>query len=152
MSVEERAAELFIDFPTPPTAATGTVCARQSGKLLFVGGAVPFSEGRVQGRGRCGLEVSVDQGRLAARSATIQALAMVRATVGSLDKVRQIVQLTAHVASGAEFHDQAKVADGASQLLTELFGAQGHHARTVVGVNVLPHAACIEISLVIEVK
>lgn len=152
MSVEQRAAELFIDFPTPVTGAAGVVHARQSGKLLFVSGAVPFSEGRVQIKGRCGLEVSVDQGRLAARSAVIQALAMIRAAVGTLDKVRQIVHLTAHVASGAEFHDQGKVVDGASQLLTELFGPQGHHARTVVGVNVLPQGACIEMTLIVEVK
>lgn len=152
MSVEARAAELFIDFPVPPTTAVGTVHARQSGKLLIVSGALPFSDGRLQGKGRLGLELNVDQGRSSARLAVIQSLAMARAQVGTLDKIRQVVQLTGYVACGAEFQEQSKVLDAASQLLSDLFGPAGLHARTVVGVNALPSGACVMIELMFELK
>ncbi|MBI2346461.1 MAG: RidA family protein [Deltaproteobacteria bacterium] len=152
MSAEKRAAELFLDFPVPPASPAGTLHTRQVGKLLFVGGALPIGEGRIQGKGRLGLEVSLDQGRGAARLALIQALAMIREEVGSLDKVRQVVQLTGQIASGAEFHQQGKVLDQASQLLVELFGAAGNHTRTAIGVTALPQQACVQIELIVEIK
>lgn len=152
MRFEQRAAALFIDFPIPPTPPSGTVHVRHVGKLFIVGGALPFSEGKVQTKGRLGLEVSLDQGRIAARVAVIQSLGMMRSTLQTLDRVRQVLQMTGYIASGPEFFDHGKVLDGASQLLMELFGPAGHHVRTAVGVASLPQNACVSLELVVEVK
>lgn len=151
MSFERRAAELFIDFPTPPSQAFAAA-TRQVGKLLFIGAALPFGDGRVQCRGRLGLGVTIDQGRQAARQACVQALAMVREALGDLDRIRAVVQLVGYIASGPEFHDQGKVLDGASQLLHEIFGAAGAHVRTAVGAVSLPHGAAVQIELIVEIK
>ena len=152
MSAEQRAEALFIDFPVPPEPAAGVVHAKLAGKVLYVSGALPFAEGRMQGKGRVGLELTVDQGRAAARLAMIQALAMARSAVSSLDKIKQVVHVTAYVAAGTEFQDHAKVIEPASQLLRELFGIAGDHARTVVGVSTLPAGACVALSLIFEIK
>ncbi|MBI4365368.1 MAG: RidA family protein [Deltaproteobacteria bacterium] len=152
MGFEAKAAALFIDFPIPPSPATGTAHCREHGKLLWIGGALPFGEGRIQGKGRVGLEIGVDQARLAARLALVQALATVRGHLGTLDRIRQILTLTGYIASGSEFQDHAKVFESATQLLTDLFGGAGLHARTLLGVATLPLGACAQVDLLVEVK
>lgn len=152
MSVEQRAADLFLDLPTPSTPHGPMLYARAAGKLLFCSGALPISDGKVQFRGRVGLEVTLDQARSAARLALLQLLASVRAYCGSLDKVRQVIHLTGQIASGAEWHEQEKVVDGASQLLVDLFGPAGQHSRTAVGVLALPQEACVQLELIVEIK
>ncbi|MDO8527394.1 MAG: RidA family protein [Deltaproteobacteria bacterium] len=153
MDFEKRIAELFIELPDPPRMINkGVVQSVLSGKLLYVGGALPYIEGKLSFKGRLGLEVSTDQGGMAARHALSQALSAVRDNVGSLNKIKQIVQLHGFIATGGDFKEHDKVLDPASSLLFDIFGVAGKHARMVVGVNSLPQNACLSLTLLVEIK
>lgn len=153
MSFDKKLEELFIDLPEPPEDRGNTVGAVSAGRLLHVGGVLPFAEGRLQYPGRVGVEVRPDNARLAARAAALQALAIVRRELGgSLDRVRRVVRVDGFVACGADFRDHSKVIDGASELFNQIFGPFGKHIRTAVGASSLPNNSCVEISVVFEVK
>jgi enamine deaminase RidA (YjgF/YER057c/UK114 family) len=153
MSFDDKLDELFIDLPEPPPDLGTTIGALLVGKTLSVCGALPFSEGRIQHAGRAGVEVKADTAKLAARIATVMALAMAkRALGGTLDKIRRVVRLDGFVACGADFRDHARVIDGASELLVQIFGPSGKHVRNAVGVTSLPQNACAMLSIVFEVK
>lgn len=152
-SYDERLDELFIDLPEPPADTGHVISALLMGKLLYVGGVLPFAEGRIQHPGRAGIEVRLDNAKQAARLAAVYALAIAnRELGGSLDKIRRVVRLDGFVSCGSEFRDHTKVIDGASELFTQIFGAHGKHIRTVAGALSLPQNACVEISVVFEVK
>lgn len=150
MDFEKKLSELFIELPELPAGSGAVVAAAASGKLLHVGGQLPFISGKISFKGRLGVEVSLDQGRLAARHALLMALSALRQQLGSLNKVQKIIQLTGFIAVGGDFQDHDRVLDGASTLLEEIFGAAGKHARIAVGVSSLPKGACIELSLLVE--
>jgi len=153
MNFDERLEELFIDLPEPPEDVGSSVSVAQVGKLLYIGGVLPLSEGRLQYPGKVGIEVRLDMARLAARLAGFLILAIVRQELrGSLKRVKRVVCLDGFVASGADFRDHFKVVDGASELFVQVFGAFGKHVRTAVGVSSLPNNACVELSAVFEVK
>lgn len=154
MDFDKRIEELFLDIPEVLTPTGSVLPAVQTGKLVFLSGLLPWKEGRMGYKGRVGLELNVDTGRQASYAACVYGLGILRNFLGgSLNKVRQIVSLRGFVASGAEFHEQGKVVDGASQLLYDVFGAgAGRHTRTAVGVNTLPNGAAVELELVVEVK
>lgn len=151
MNYDKRLEELFIELPEPAQSASGVVGAIAAGKLLYVGGQLPFVSGKVSFKGRLGVEISLDQGRLAARHATLMAVSQLRQALGSLNKVQRVVQLAGFVASGGDFQDHDRVIDSASALLEEIFGSNGKHARVVAGVHSLPKGACVEVALLVSI-
>lgn len=153
MNFDGRIEELFIDLPEPPIEKGGVANAVQAGKFVFIGGVLPWKEGKLAFSGRLGLELNLDAGQRAAHSACINALSMLNAHLGgSLNKVKKIALLRGFIASGAEFKDQHKVLDGASKLLNDIFGNAGKHARSAIGVNTLPFGAAVELELIVEIK
>jgi enamine deaminase RidA (YjgF/YER057c/UK114 family) len=148
MGVEDRLAELGLELPPPPTAVASYVPVRVQGELAFVSGQIPMVDGAMLHAGRLGAEVTVEQGQEAARRCALQALSALRQALGSLDHVRGIVQVTVFVASAPGFVDHPKVANGASDLLVEVLGEGGRHARMAVGAAELPLGAPVEVGLV----
>jgi enamine deaminase RidA (YjgF/YER057c/UK114 family) len=138
----------------PPVSApvAAYVPTKRVGNLLYVSGQIPFREGKLLAMGPVPSTVSLEDAKAAARQCVLNGLAAVRAAVGSLDHVVQIVRVGAFVASDDGFTDQPKVANGASELLVEIFGEAGRHARAAVGVNVLPLGASVEVELLVEVR
>ncbi len=152
MNFDQKLEELFIDLPEPHTCPAGTAHAVKSGKLLFINGVLPFSEGRIVTKGRVGLQVSLDQANRAARTAALQALGIIKAEVGSINKIKRIVSITGFIAAGGDFKDHFKVLNSVSDLFTQIFGSAGKHARNAVGCSCLPNDTCIELSLIVETK
>jgi enamine deaminase RidA (YjgF/YER057c/UK114 family) len=153
MNYDEKIEELFIDLPEPPIDKGGAVGVVKFGKLILVGGMLPLLGGKVQQPGRVGVEVRLDNAKLAARTAAVMALAYVRKELGgTLNNIKRLIKVDGYVACGADFKDHAKVIDGASELFTQIFGPSGKHVRTAVGVSSLPENSCVELSVVFEVK
>ena len=150
MSIEKRLTELGITLPEAPRPVAAYVPAVSSGNLLFVSGQLCLVNGELLSKGRVGREVSLKQGYEAARIAAINSLAIVNQELGSLDKVKRVVKVVGYVASDPDFYDQPKVGNGASELLAEVFGDQGRHARSAVGVNSLPLNTPVEIEVIVE--
>ena len=136
--------------PVPAPVAAYVNCVR-SGNLLFLSGGLPF-DGDRKIIGKVPTGVSMDEAREGARMIILNRLAVIRAAIGSLDKVKQIVSLSGYVNSEADFHGQPQVVNGASELLVELFGDKGRHSRTALGAAALPLNAAVEISLIVEVE
>jgi enamine deaminase RidA (YjgF/YER057c/UK114 family) len=152
MDFDQRLEELFIDLPEPPQERGKGVNAVRTGKLLYVGGVLPRSEGRMMA-GRAGVEVRLDMATSAARAATMFALAIIKSELGgSLNKVKRIVQVSSLVACGTDFKDHLRVLDGASDLLIQIFGSSGKHTRISAGVMSLPENATVELSMIVEIK
>lgn len=149
-SPEQRLAELGIVLPVPPAPAAAYVPTVRSGELLFVSGQLPSADGKLLAYGKVGAEVDLDSAVACARQCAINVLAQVRAATGSLDAVVRVVKLTVFVASAPGFTEQHLVANGASELLAEVFGEAGRHARSAVGVALLPMDAPVEVDAVLE--
>jgi len=152
VSAEARLAELGIELPAVPPPLASYVPVVVSGGLAFVAGQIPVEDGRLLWAGRLGTDVDIATGAEAARRCALQALAALRGVLGSLDRVRGIVRLAVFVASAPGFTDQPKVANGASDLLAEVFGEAGRHARVAVGVVELPLGAPVEVEVTAEVE
>lgn len=150
MSAEARLAELGITLPTPAMAAGLYAPVVQSGGLLFVSGQIPTIEGRIARTGKCGADVTVEEGAELARLCALNGLAAVRAYLGTLDAVTKAVRVGGFVASAAGFTQQPQVVNGASQLLLDVFGEAGRHARAAVGVAELPAGVPVEVEFVFE--
>jgi enamine deaminase RidA (YjgF/YER057c/UK114 family) len=148
---EQRLKELGIDLPAPPQPFGIYAEAVQTGNLLFLTGMLP-TEGRgAKFVGRVGAELDVEAGRKAAHLAALNALAVARQHLGSLDKVTRIVRLGVSVATIGDVRDQPKVADGASELLQDVFGKEMNPSRLVYGVASLPLGVPVELELIFEV-
>ena len=152
MSIENRLNELGIKLPKPPAPAAAYVPTVQTGNLVFVSGQGPVAEGKPAFVGRLGAELDLEQGRAAARLAMINCLAQLYEHLGSLERVRRIVKVLGFVACTEEFEQQPFVINGASELLEQVFGERGRHARSAVGTNKLPFGIPVEIQLVGEVE
>lgn len=148
---DQRAEELYIDFPESAPLDAPRCQVLEIGDLVIVGGALPIADGRLLHSGRLGLSVTVEQGQRAARAALVQALALLRGHLGALKKVRACVRLTGYIAASAEFQDHDQVLIPASQLLGELFGARGRHLATAIGVSSLPRGACVLLELTVKI-
>lgn len=148
--IAERLAELGIDLPPAPAPVASYIPVRLAAGLAFVSGQIP--DGASLHPGHLGHDVTIEQGQEAARRCVLQALSALREALGSLDRVVDIVKLTVFVASAPGFTDQPKVANGASDLLVEVFGEPGKHAREAVGVAELPLGACVEVSVVVALS
>jgi enamine deaminase RidA (YjgF/YER057c/UK114 family) len=152
MSVDDRLSELGIELPTPSAPVASYVPVVVAGGLAFVAGQVPLEEGKPMITGRLGQELSTDDGARWARRCALQALAALRAELGSLDRVRRVAKVTVWVASTEAFTEQPKVANGASDLLAEVFGEAGKHARAAVSAPSLPLGVPVEVELIAEVS
>ena len=153
MDFDEKLDELFIDLPEPLEDVGSAISCVRIGKLLYVAGVLPFSDGKIQSPGKAGIELRLDMAKLAARTAGVMMLAIVNAELGgTLNKVRRVVKLDGYVASGVDYQNHTKVIDGASELFVQIFGKYGKHVRTAVGVTSLPKNACVELSGVFEIK
>jgi enamine deaminase RidA (YjgF/YER057c/UK114 family) len=147
---EDRLRSLGYELPSVPRPAGSYVPATRVGILLFTAGQLPFKDGRLPYTGKVGTDVSVEDAKEAARLCALNALAAVKAEAGTLENVRRVVKVAGFVASAAGFDGQPEVMNGASDLLGELFGEKGLHARTAVGVSELPLGAPVEVELIIE--
>lgn len=152
MSAEAKLRELGIELPSPPAAAGLYAPCVQSGSLLFVSGQVPVVEGKPAGTGKLGADVTVEQAQALARVCALNGLAIVKAHLGSLDRVVRAVRVGGFVASAAGFTAQPQVVNGASQLLIDVFGEAGRHARAAVGVAELPLGVPVEVEFLFEVR
>ncbi len=148
---EERLAELGLELPEVAAPVAAYVPAARTGDLVFTAGQLPMRMGELITTGVVGSAVHPDEAQLCAQQCALNALAAVRAEVGDLAAVRRVVKVTVFVASAPDFTGQAQVANGASELLGQVFGDAGRHARSAVGVAVLPLDAPVEVELVVEV-
>jgi enamine deaminase RidA (YjgF/YER057c/UK114 family) len=150
-SAEQRLKDLGINLPRPPTPLGAYVEAVQTGNLLVLSGTLPVEGGVPKFLGRMGGELSVEDGRRATRLAALNAIALAKEHLGSLDKVTRVVRLGVALATTPDFREHPKVADAASELLVSVFGADKTSTRSVVGVASLPVGVCVVVDLMFEV-
>lgn len=150
MSVTARLAELGLSIPAVAKPVASYVPATTAGNLVYTAGQLPFVDGQLPETGKVGAEVSADDAKAYARTAVLNALAAVETAIGSVDRITRIVKLVVFVASAPDFAGQPGVANGASDTLVEIFGDAGRHARSAVGVAVLPLDAPVELELIVE--
>lgn len=151
-SPEARLLELGIQLPAAPSPVAAYIPARRSGNLLYVSGQIPIREGKLLAEGRVPDQVSPDTARECARQCALNGLAVARAAAGSLGAVAQVVRVGCFVASEPGFGGQPGIANAASELLVEIFGDAGRHARAAVGSVALPLNVPVEIEFLFELK
>lgn len=149
--IEDKLASLGIKLPSPPAPAGSYVPVVISHNLAFVAGQIPTEAGQVKFKGRVGRDLSIEAGQQAARLCTVNALAQLKSALGSLDKIKRVIKVTGFVNCDLTFTDQPKVINGASDLLVQVFGEAGKHARAAVGVSSLPMDSAVEVELIVEV-
>lgn len=148
---ENRIASLGITLPEPAAPVAAYVPAVEHGGLLYLSGQLPFEDGELM-TGRLGEDRDIDYGQRAARACGLMLLAQIGRALRGFDRVERIVRLGVFVNSDAAFTDQAKVANGASELMQQVFGESGRHARSAVGVPVLPLGVAVEIDAIVAVR
>jgi enamine deaminase RidA (YjgF/YER057c/UK114 family) len=148
---EERLAELGLSVPEVAKPVAAYVPALRSGNYVYTSGQLPMRDGQLITTGKVGAEVSQEEAVECARQCGLNAIAAVKAEVGELSAVKRVVKVVAFVASTPDFTAQPQVANGVSELLGEVFGEAGRHARSAVGVSVLPLDAPVEVELLVEV-
>jgi enamine deaminase RidA (YjgF/YER057c/UK114 family) len=149
--IERRLTELGLTLPAPQQPVANYVRSVRTGNLVFVAGHLPVQDGKVVYQGKLGRDMDVETGYLAARLVMLNCLATLKEELGDLDRVRRIVKLLGMVNSAPDFTDTPGVVNGASDLLVQLFGERGRHARSAVGMSTLPLGASVEIEMVVEV-
>jgi len=152
LSFEQKLTQLGIELPSPPQPVATYVPAVQAGDLLFLSGVIPFRDGKLVLAGKLGADLTVEQGYEAARIALLNALAIVRKELGTLDRVKKVVRMVGHVASADGFVQQPAVVNGASDLLVKIFDDAGRHARVAVGAAELPLNAPVELEIILQVR
>lgn len=151
MTPTERLNQLGIALPPAPAPVGAYLPFVRTGSLVFTSGQLPMRDGKLVAAGKVGQDVTIDEAVEAARTAVLNALAQVVVAAGRLESIRRIVRLGVFVNSADGFTDQPKVANGASNLLVDIFGEAGKHARSAVGCNELPLNAAVEIEMIAEV-
>lgn len=153
MSAEERIRSLGLTLPAAPSPMANYLGAVRAGSLLFVSGHGPrAADGSNPYIGKVGSDLSLEQGYEAARLVCLNCLGTIKAHLGDLDKVKRVVKLLGFVNSAPGFEQQPKVINGASDLLVEIFGDRGRHARSAVGMAELPAGIAVEIEMIVEVE
>jgi enamine deaminase RidA (YjgF/YER057c/UK114 family) len=150
--VEETIFNLGFSIPEIPKPLATYLPAKQSGKLIFTAGQLPVIQGEVMSKGLLGKDLDVEDAKKAARICTLNALSAIKGVIGDLDRIKQVVRVVGYVASIPSFTQQPAVVNGASELLLEIFGEAGKHARSAVGITALPLNASVEIELTVEVE
>ena len=149
---EQRLKDLGIKLPVPPAPFGAYAEAVRTGNLLFLSGMLPTEGHAAKFVGRVGVELDIEAARKAARLSALNVLAVARQHLGSLDKVTRVVRLSVSVATSGDFRDQPKIADGASELLQDIFGADKNPCRSVYGVASLPLGTPVELEVIFEVS
>ena len=152
MSIDQRIAELGLTLPQPAAPVASYVPAVEQGGFLHISGQISFAEDGSLIKGRLGVDMDLDGGIAAARRCGIMLLAQMKAALGSFDRVEKIVKLGVFVNSSPDFTDQPKVANGASELMQDVFGEAGRHARAAVGAPALPMGVAVEIDAVVAIR
>lgn len=152
ISVEARLAELGLTLPAPYAPVAAYIPTKRVGNLFFVSGQIPLREGKMIAEGAVPSRVTPEVARECARQCVLNGLAAVKAALGSLDRVRQVVRVGAFVCSDPGFTAQPQIANGASELLVQIFGEAGRHARAAVGSVALPLGAPVEVEMTLEVE
>ncbi len=150
--VGQRLEKIGLNLPAIPKPVAAYIPAKQTGNLVFTAGQLPMVDGELISKGLLGQDVEIDEANKAARICTLNALAAIKGVIGDLDRIKQIVRVVGYVASVPTFTQQPAVVNGASELLLEIFGENGKHARSAVGMAVLPLNASVEIELTVEVE
>ncbi len=151
MSAEDRLKTLGIELPEAPVPLGSYVPIVRTGNLVFLSGMLPLVQGKLLRQGKVGDNIGIDEAREDARTATINALSVLKAETGSLDRVKRCVKITGYIASAPDFTEQPKVLNAASDLIREILGEAGRHTRVAVGVTVLPLNSPVEIEFIFEV-
>jgi enamine deaminase RidA (YjgF/YER057c/UK114 family) len=149
---EEKIKQLGITIPEPVKPLAAYIPAMQVGNLVMTSGQVPIYAGVVKHQGKVGKDLSEEEGKEAAKLCAINCLSAVKSVIGNLDKIKRILKLTVFIASAEGFTAQPKVANGASELIGEIFGDAGKHVRSAVGVSELPLNSAVEIEMIVEIK
>lgn len=152
MDVGKRLAEMGWTLPAAPKPIAAYVPAVRCGNLLFVSGQLPMRDGKLMATGKVPSGVSLQTAQKAAEQCAVNALAIAYAELGDWEKLKRVVRIGVFVQSDNDFQDQAKVANGASELLQQVFGEGGRHARAAVGTNALPMNASVEIEFLFEIS
>ena len=151
-TVELKLNHLGLNLPDAPKPVAAYIPAKQTGNLVFTAGQLPMVNGELISKGLLGQDVEIDEANKAARICTLNALAAIKGLIGDLDRIKQIIRVVGYVASVPTFTQQPAVVNGASELLLEIFGENGKHARSAVGMAVLPLNASVEIELTVEIE
>ena len=151
-NIENKIKDLGLQLPEPPKPLAAYIPAKQVGNLIFTAGQLPMVNGEIILKGLLGQDVEIDPAYNAAKICTLNALSAIKGVIGDLDKIKQVVRVVGYVASVPTFTQQPAVVNGASELLLEIFGENGKHARSAVGMAVLPLNAAVEIELTVELN
>lgn len=152
MGYEDKLKDLGLDLPEAPKPVATYIPAVRAGDLLFLSGVLPMRNGQLAFVGKLGRELTVEQGTEAAKVALLNALAIAKQELGSLEQIVRVVKVVGHVASAEGFTDQPQVLNGASDLLVAIFGEVGRHARVAIGAAELPRRAAVEIEIILAVS
>ncbi len=150
-TIEQRLIDLDIELPNAAAPAANYVPTVRSGNMLYVSGQVPVLDGEFRHIGKLGADIPVEEGQTCARLCGLNVIAQARAALGDLDRVARVVKLVGFVNCTPEFGDQPKVVNGASDLMAEVFGDKGKHARSAVGVASLPFGVAVEVEAILEI-
>ncbi|MGE5380751.1 MAG: RidA family protein [Methylocystaceae bacterium] len=152
MSIENRFKEMGLILPEPPKPVAAYIPGVVCGNLVFVSGQLPSQDGKVVYTGKIGEDLSIEEGKSAARICLLNGLAIVKSLLGSLDKVSQVVRVNGYIQGAEGFTEIPQVINGASELLLEIFGEKGRHSRVAVSVANLPLNAAVEIDFIISAE
>ncbi|MCH8942097.1 MAG: RidA family protein [Bacteroidetes bacterium] len=150
--IEDKIKKLGFELPEPTKPMAAYLPSVQSGNLVFTAGQIPVVKGELKYKGKVGFILTLEEAQKAAQICVLNCLSVVKSITGSLENIEQIVKLTVFVNSADNFTSQHLVANGASELLGEIFGETGKHARSAIGVNELPGDSAVEIEMVCRVK
>ncbi len=152
MTIEEKITALGFSLPPTPKPVAVYVPAIAAGDLVFSSGQLPLANGQLAAKGKVGRDVTKEQAYAAARICALNALSAIKSVIGDLDRIQQIVKVVGFVASAEGFTEQPSVINGASEFFKEIFGTQGAHARSAVGVAELPLGASVELEMIVKIK
>jgi enamine deaminase RidA (YjgF/YER057c/UK114 family) len=152
VDIENKLTEMGLELPNPPVPAANYIGCVRVGNLLFVGGNIGRIDGQLKYSGKVGDEVTLEQAYEAARNCALNHLAIIKAAIGNLDKVERIVKVLGYVNVAPGFNDMPKVVNGESDLLVQLWGEKGQHARAAVGVASLSREAPVETEVIVEIR
>lgn len=150
--IEEKIKELGFTLPEPPKPLAAYVPAVIAGDLVFTAGQLPIAYGALKYTGKLGKELSEEDGKKAAEICALNCLSAIKGVIGELNRIEQVIKLTVFVNSAEGFTNQPVAANGASELIEKIFGKNGSHARSAVGVNELPKNAPVEIEMIVKLK
>jgi enamine deaminase RidA (YjgF/YER057c/UK114 family) len=150
--VEEKIKELGFQLQETPKPLAAYIPAIRIDNFIFTSGQLPIDDGKLKYAGRIGENLSEEEGKLAAQIAVLNCLSTVKSIVNNLDKIEQIVKLTVYINSSTTFTNQPEIANGASELLINIFGEKGKHTRSAVGVGSLPRNSSVEIEMILKIK